>query len=694
MAWGFMELVYIYIDKYRTFEKCGIPFSDRFSISYDHSKHVLSIAENKNYCNIYPNFISNINGILGRNASGKTSLLSLIGTKIEDRHNFHEIFARERNEPHKRIDIFSTQESSALDEIRYSSSYFLVYYLGTNADGVQRFIFETNTPQEYIELFVNAEDWIKEQEIGGTKLDYYVSHGWLSAVFSKIENKFKLEEDTQKYPGAHSNVQDDISIIYFQRKKYNNIFEIGDSCDEEPKICVKRRSVSVESLLLEPRIKFLSKQMKRGALKSHMFCDKKYTVVIQFANIMPSDIQFHVEDKKYETYNTVLDYRKLCIEELEEWQKIVLAFMNRYVWFLVTRIIHSYNGLNNENKLQIVDLQKMRTSSDSYECIKDMYREQIQYIYRKAGEYSPALCDFLKVESTLEEFLKNAKTYNIECVYVENELQIEISKRSDIGAAHQFFEDFVDESMHKNMRKCDSVLEGFLESDIRWLSDGERQNLAIFASIDEQVSLRSEKQKYILLFDEVERSMHPDLCRRFIASLIDFLGQYQGKKFQIILASHSPFIAGDLLSGNIVYLERKESNPEMSVVGTKKKEQPFAQNIHKILKSQFFLDAFMGEYAIRCIQLVLDCVNLPAGDDLGRKINQFLNDGGTESNDWKGVSEEEAWKFLYGIVLYIGENLIQQELLRRIRDKGQKSIMKEILYYEAMLKKLRGKMDD
>lgn len=39
--------------------------------------------------------------------------------------------------------------------------------------------------------------------------------------------------------------------------------------------------------------------------------------------------------------------------------------------------------------------------------------------------------------------------------------------------------------MNKNMQGEDSVMHGFLSVDINWMSDGEKENLALFTSIDE-----------------------------------------------------------------------------------------------------------------------------------------------------------------------------------------------------------------
>ena len=103
-----MELIYIYIDKYRTFEKQEISFSNRFNVNYDSENKVLSIEENEDYVNIYPNNIVNINGILGKNASGKSSLISLIGDQISERTDFEIV----SNSPKNPYQIFPKVETA------------------------------------------------------------------------------------------------------------------------------------------------------------------------------------------------------------------------------------------------------------------------------------------------------------------------------------------------------------------------------------------------------------------------------------------------------------------------------------------------------------------------------------------------------------------------------------------------------
>ena len=80
-----MELIYIYIDKYRNNKETELSLGDRFNIEYDKYSNNLSIERNNKNQNIYPSCITNINAIVGRNSVGKTNLIDLIGMKICDR---------------------------------------------------------------------------------------------------------------------------------------------------------------------------------------------------------------------------------------------------------------------------------------------------------------------------------------------------------------------------------------------------------------------------------------------------------------------------------------------------------------------------------------------------------------------------------------------------------------------------------
>ena len=71
-----MELVYLWVEKYKNIRKQGFNFSPRFKCEYNHETNELTIDENKEYVSIFPENI-NVTAIVGENGSGKSSILEL-----------------------------------------------------------------------------------------------------------------------------------------------------------------------------------------------------------------------------------------------------------------------------------------------------------------------------------------------------------------------------------------------------------------------------------------------------------------------------------------------------------------------------------------------------------------------------------------------------------------------------------------
>lgn len=69
-----MELVYLWVENYKNIQKQGFNFSPRFKCDYNPDTKELTINENNNYINIFPDNI-NITAIVGENGSGKSSVL-------------------------------------------------------------------------------------------------------------------------------------------------------------------------------------------------------------------------------------------------------------------------------------------------------------------------------------------------------------------------------------------------------------------------------------------------------------------------------------------------------------------------------------------------------------------------------------------------------------------------------------------
>ena len=93
----FMELVYLWVDKYKNIQNQGFNFSPRFRCEYDEDTKELNIIDKDETGEFYPkNFFGdniNVTAIVGENGSGKSSILTEILKCIENRKNiflFHD----------------------------------------------------------------------------------------------------------------------------------------------------------------------------------------------------------------------------------------------------------------------------------------------------------------------------------------------------------------------------------------------------------------------------------------------------------------------------------------------------------------------------------------------------------------------------------------------------------------------------
>jgi hypothetical protein len=222
-----------------------------------------------------------------------------------------------------------------------------------------------------------------------------------------------------------------------------------------------------------------------------------------------------------------------------------------------------------------------------------------------------------------------------------------------------------------------------IESEFTDLSSGEKQNIYSTSTLlyhilnidsvnksETMISYRSIN----VIFDEIELYYHPELQRKFIAHLMQTIDKVSAylesiKEINFSFITHSPFILSDIPKNNILFLGNMQEEAG----------QTFASNIHDLLANSFFLnEGFMGEFAKRKIQ------------DLIRYLKFSPDKEISESNpkhdeEWNQDSAEK-------LIQIIGEPLIKQSL-QSLYDKkfimhDKKIILQKINQLKQELKKL------
>ena len=130
------------------------------------------------------------------------------------------------------------------------------------------------------------------------------------------------------------------------------------------------------------------------------------------------------------------------------------------------------------------------------------------------------------------------------------------------------------------------------------LSDGESVYLNSYSKIYRAI-MKSDSNDTIILLDEPDTNFHPEWSRTFVNELYKLiqLSKKQGK-VQIIISSHSPFLATDFPKENI-YSFKKNKKKLIEILNPK---FGFAANIYDLISDTLFLDSSIGEFALEKIK--------------------------------------------------------------------------------------------
>jgi AAA15 family ATPase/GTPase len=244
--------------------------------------------------------------------------------------------------------------------------------------------------------------------------------------------------------------------------------------------------------------------------------------------------------------------------------------------------------------------------------------------------------------------------------------------------------EFVPAAFVKPEISVDTSAEGSAFSD---LSSGEQQMVHSIHGIlyhllnIESVKRAADYQGVNLILDEIELYYHPDFQRTFIRQFLNSLKPLNLTKIKglnIIFSTHSPFILSDIYHTNV--LKMVKGAPETF----KAEEKTFGSNIHEMLSDAFFLDGdLIGAHAKASISALvreLEILRLKKGiamlnsqekkqPDLTAKKVKLLQDelrliapeSVRRSLD-RMLKREKATQYLKNLISMIGESVVSSKL--------------------------------
>ena len=185
-----------------------------------------------------------------------------------------------------------------------------------------------------------------------------------------------------------------------------------------------------------------------------------------------------------------------------------------------------------------------------------------------------------------------------------------------------------------------------------WFLEGhrkyaERLEPFIGTNVFSQDEVLQEWETALLFIDEGELYYHPEWQRKFVTMLIDFVhGTSIESQIQVVITTNSPFMISDILSEDITYLSKEKQEFD----------QTFGQNIHKLLKHNFFMSYTIGEYSRELIERIIKwlCLKEDEVGFIGEELSLYFDEP---------IDPEDYSKKIRLLINKIGEPVYREKLL-------------------------------
>jgi predicted ATP-dependent endonuclease of OLD family len=614
-----MELLYIWIEKYKSIENQEFNFGSDFYFNYNSDRGELEYYEYKNkkagkFFEIEGMEskleITNINAIIGKNGSGKSSLLGFIESMFRGSLTEKSIMIFRNKD---KVYIFHKKDIIVNENIKEK-------IINIKKENIELFSYNTLDLSQ-TKWNTGTSERQSYKEMNNTYIIYYTDTYNEKEVYRRTEkgsiNNYSKVFDISRaryYEDAQINKTNSmIDIEYVNKISYNDKIDF--------------------ILKFKDMIKFLPTKINIRSNNSYLSVKKRE--ILKYIDDEKIYSKHENKIKKIDNNDWIGKFVLNIIDIFIKYNKISEIYMKEFM----------DNGMKCSNTSEfkkILDLiiDKMEEDIKKYGIDKTKFiienfipnnNEEVNGRNNK-GIHDEDRVKLLKlIENNRELFQSGERTGMVNKYEINDETKEIISKYFDCKIGYGFF-------------------------DFSWeypLSSGEEYYLEFFSKI---YSVIKEKIKnnmnIIILLDEPDLYLHPEWQREFIYDFIKILNEMLKEKkifIQIILTSHSPFVISDLPRENVILLKKEDGKTK---VETKEMSSTFAANIHTLFKNSFFVTSTFGEFAKNKIKDV---------------INHIEN----------GEIEENKEMIDY-IISIVGEPLIKTKLENMSKEEKIKELQAEI----------------
>ena len=651
-----MELIYLYIEKFDDYiYQQGIQLSRNFEVMLQNKK--LSIRKTQDHLeNFYGPKIKNVSVLVGKNGSGKTTILDVLGMSRQDRLN------------------------TSIHKQHVEDEYFLLYYLGNDGDhdlfGIE--VMGENVLHNMITDYDNTMDderYDKSKSsigkiykyendklisVGKHFFDYTIEDYKLSELirYMHIGEEYRYSPRNQRYGkydawGGGYIAERNMRTVPSIYEKYVTLVQCinneidGFDCD---KAKIKFWD-EIDYLHIANDETFKRYQTAINNIESELFIQAGLHILQRTSPIeSPHEVKQNFIYDLYSRYIMDLIINglyPLCDENIS-----IQDFSEEHDFSYLIDDIKSFGshtsseeilGKPTNFELEVKRIQRLISSIKS-QC-KGNNEQLLKILARYIGSRIHENIEnreFCYIEA-LEELIDGL--FEIPDVYFhKNGIDIKIDERiPQIEKLLKIYSRFYTE----NYNNIHSDIGIKFKITFELLSEGEERFIDIITKIKDCITQNNDAKLLVLLLDEPDQSLHPEWSRRFIDIITRAINsiEFDGN-IQLVLSTHSPYLLSDILPENVFLLERDTEKRFLHIQNASKKNNGscFGANIYDLMQNDFFMNNTVGQFATR-------------------KINFYLKKIHAINLSTANIEEIEYF------IDQIGEPLIQKAMKRQLEDK-------------------------
>lgn len=573
-----MRLIYVWAKEYNKMSATGrqrnnFEFEDGLTVASDYivrfsyEKCELFIEKRSTRIEkFFGDTVNDVIAIVGKNGSGKTTVLSMLATESSNIQYEHDYSDREY------IKIFEEDDKT------------LIIYFSIKKK--LRFSVERN-------IKVNCID-LRERNMTRKKIENRISSIFISNNFEWRDfyglPSIRMEEGILEYNFAKKMEE----LMFHPEDAYGADIEDTGSLRKINDYGINMERKALDRVALY-QVRLLVASMRSIPAKVR----REFSGVYDSFNVGVKDFTLGFD---FFDDNKVQDLMmcKECIDYKETRYLLFACYqvlLCEAIYFFGSSIQKLLRAHFSKEKEEIVDVDLLRRVSDKLK--KDITVKKAKFDITK-------LQWFHQFNDSIEIFDK----YKEERFY--------IGAYPFASSNGKRFLDFLSDVFSQNNK----FFERILTFKSYPASTGESVLANFFAYIYDAISYKTTNKDIVIYIDEIDANLHPRWQQLILWYLLEYLNSLVGYQFQIIFTTHSPIILSDLTEERIIRLDRNKNN----IKSISNKQQTFGANIMRLYYDDFFMEnGSIGEFAKTKIKAVMDYIN-GKDNDISREEVKYIID--------------------------------------------------------------------